>query len=492
MSKPPSNDLARRKFLSAAAGVSIAMATSGVMAASAAPSAPVRRKKTGDFDYDVIVVGGGFAGATAARELGKEGYRTLLVEGRSRLGGRTFTSKFLGQEIEFGGAWIHWLQPHVWAEIRRYGLGVIEDPLTDLDRTAVMFNDGSVTNLKPEEFINNSRIGFEKFCHDARDLFPRPYEPFLNKQRVLELDKLSARDRINELKGLTPVQRVQLNSYLALYGGGKTTEYGLPQFLKLFACGGWNYDAFMDTETHYRISGGGTIGLINAMVKDSGAEVSLSTPVSRITQTAQGASITTEDGDTITAAAIVLTAPLNTYKDIEFSPALSPVKQALAKEGDLSQGCKLYVHVKQNLGRVFAFADEEQPLNWVQTHDSNDQLGTILSITIARRSTIDVNNAEVVARETRKLYPGVEVQASTAYDWYNDPFSKGAWPAYKVGQFSHLKDMQQPEGRLFFAGASTANGWHENIDGAVESGLRAGHEVKSFLGKKVVVNCQKL
>jgi monoamine oxidase len=34
--------------------------------------------------------------------------------------------------------------------------------------------------------------------------------------------------------------------------------------------------------------------------------------------------------------------------------------------------------------------------------------------------------------------------------------------------------MQQPEGRVVLAGADIANGWAGFIDGAIESGLRAG------------------
>ena len=77
-------------------------------------------------DYDVIIIGGGFAGVTAARELGHKGIRCVLLEARDRLGGRTFTGTFAGQQIEFGGAWIHWCQPHVWAEVARYGLEIVE------------------------------------------------------------------------------------------------------------------------------------------------------------------------------------------------------------------------------------------------------------------------------------------------------------------------------------------------------------------------------
>jgi monoamine oxidase len=58
-------------------------------------------------DYDVIVIGAGFAGLLAARELSRNhGLRVVLVEGRDRIGGRTWTAKALGEEFEMGGTWV--------------------------------------------------------------------------------------------------------------------------------------------------------------------------------------------------------------------------------------------------------------------------------------------------------------------------------------------------------------------------------------------------
>ena len=54
-------------------------------------------------DADVIVIGGGLAGLTAARELRARGYQCLLVEARDRLGGRAYTAEFAGEQVEFGG-----------------------------------------------------------------------------------------------------------------------------------------------------------------------------------------------------------------------------------------------------------------------------------------------------------------------------------------------------------------------------------------------------
>ena len=73
---------------------------------------------------DVIVIGGGFAGLTAARELRHAGLDVLLLEARERIGGRTMTTEMSGHTVELGGTCVHWYQPHVWAELTRYGIGV--------------------------------------------------------------------------------------------------------------------------------------------------------------------------------------------------------------------------------------------------------------------------------------------------------------------------------------------------------------------------------
>lgn len=58
-------------------------------------------------NYDVIVIGAGFAGLMAARQLSRHhNLNVLIVEGRDRIGGRTWTAKALGEEFEMGGTWV--------------------------------------------------------------------------------------------------------------------------------------------------------------------------------------------------------------------------------------------------------------------------------------------------------------------------------------------------------------------------------------------------
>ena len=78
--------------------------------------------------WDVVVVGGGLAGITAARDLQQRGLRTMVIEANDRLGGRTYTIEDDGCKVELGGTWIHWTQPFIWAEKERYGLEIEETP----------------------------------------------------------------------------------------------------------------------------------------------------------------------------------------------------------------------------------------------------------------------------------------------------------------------------------------------------------------------------
>lgn len=89
---------------------------------------------------DVVIIGAGFGGLTAARELTQRGRSVVVLEGRDRLGGRTWTDHRLGQDIEMGGTWVHNLQPHVWSELTRYGLRTVASPSPE--RFLVVRGDG--------------------------------------------------------------------------------------------------------------------------------------------------------------------------------------------------------------------------------------------------------------------------------------------------------------------------------------------------------------
>ena len=59
-----------------------------------------------NLDRDVVIVGAGPSGLTAARELKKAGLTVAVLEARDRVGGRTWTDTVDGAMLEIGGQWV--------------------------------------------------------------------------------------------------------------------------------------------------------------------------------------------------------------------------------------------------------------------------------------------------------------------------------------------------------------------------------------------------
>src|SRR5947209_1391073 len=79
-----------------------------------------------DNTYDVVVVGAGMAGLTAARSLAEAGLKILVTEAQDRVGGRIWTRHVRDEAIEVGAEFIHGKPPELWALIEEAGLEAYE------------------------------------------------------------------------------------------------------------------------------------------------------------------------------------------------------------------------------------------------------------------------------------------------------------------------------------------------------------------------------
>ncbi len=88
-----------------------------------------------------------------------------------------------------------------------------------------------------------------------------------------------------------------------------------------------------------------------------------------------------------------------------------------------------------------------------------------------------------VQRQLDEILPGYEALEATAHDWLADEFSRGTWAIHRPGWYEHHHAaMQRREGSVLFAGSDLADGWAGFIDGAIESGLRAGRAAAALSG----------
>jgi len=87
----------------------------------------------------------------------------------------------------------------------------------------------------------------------------------------------------------------------------------------------------------------------------------------------------------------------------------------------------------------------------------------------------DLSPRDAVQDALDRIEPGYEAIAAYAHDWLGDEFSRGTWAIHRPGWYAHHHaEMRRPEGRVQLSGSDIANGWAGFIDGAIESGLRAG------------------
>jgi monoamine oxidase len=424
---------------------------------------------------DVIVVGAGLAGLTAARELRHADRRVLVLEARDRLGGRTFTSQFAGNEVELGGGFVHWFQPHVFAEMTRYGIGLAVPP--EPTRWSYI-SQGQVHHSTVADLAPRVSELFERYFADARATMPLPYQPLAVADAVAALDHLSVQDRLDQ-GDFTAEERDLLNPVLATSCSAPCADGALTAMIRWFSLPGWDFGLMLDAVGIYPLR---TADLVEALAADAHPEVRLSAPVAAIEQRDERVTVTTRGGEGFTAKVVIVAVPLNTLARIDFLPALAPEKRAVADQGQASRGIKLWAHVRGDLEPFFFMAPDDHPLTFVVTEKVLDD-GSQLLVGFgpdAERLRPD-DDPEVRRAFAERLPAGVEIVAVTGHDWWTDEFSRGTWSVFRPGQLGALPVLQAPHGRVVFAGSDVADGWNGFMDGAIESGLRAARSVTRLL-----------
>ena len=424
---------------------------------------------------DAIVIGGGFAGVTAARELTLAGLNCTLIEARDRLGGRTWYADWGGDAIEFGGGWVHWHQPHAWAELTRAGQGIGRSDGPELVSWEVAGERRTGSAEDREEITERA---WDKLVAPAREVLPRPHDPLFAQAALAPFDAQTIAQRLGHL-GLSEEERAVVEVELEGLAHGFLDDAGAVSVLRWHALSGYSLELTQETGGVYTF-GAGTRGLIDAMAAQAPFAQWLATPVDSIGRAAGGVEVRTRKGDVLQARTCVLTVPLNVLPHIRFDDLSTAKRDAIAL-GQASRGIKLWLRVTGESRGINAIA-QDHPFGYLMT----DRLlpdGSQLLVGFGRdAAAIDADDRAAVQNALDRLVPGLELVDATTHDWLADEFARGTWAIHRPGWYTrHHAAMRGPENGLVFAGSDLADGWSGFVDGAIESGLRASHQVQALL-----------
>jgi pseudooxynicotine oxidase len=430
--------------------------------------------------YDIIIVGGGIAGVTAAREATQKGKTVLLLEATDRIGGRTWGASFNGFPIEYGGGYVYWSQPHVWAEIMRYGLKIKERPYyattNSMQKTRFLLN-GEVRFEFSKQEIEDIAAAFAEYIAPAQDVFPEPYNQFLTDD-YKKWDKMSNLDRINSLN-LTPLQRATLIRTSSIQCHNSPENGSFAETLRWYAAANCHSDTYAHTLSRFTIATG-TDSLLQCILKDTTADIKTDSPVTHITQTADNVEVVANGVSHLAKACIVATS-LNVWKNINFAPSIAAEKMALSTEEHSGKGYKIYVQIKGRFQENRWSATEEPILSVLPQHISDES--SILVVFSNPAIPMEKIDHEHIQKYLRRFDPTIELLDFTYNDWLDSPYTLGTWGNLRPLQTTnYLQSAQTPENRLFFAGSDIATGWRGFIDGAIESGTKSARQVIESLG----------
>jgi monoamine oxidase len=426
--------------------------------------------------YDVVVIGAGFAGLVAARDLLEAGHHVVVLEARDRAGGRTYSSTFPGTDvvIDLGAEWFDPQRHHFMAaEVNRYGARFVEADKGGANRWFLDGRHGE--GDEPDSLVDMGQLE-EVLDRLKADVAPVVFAKGFDQVNTAELDipfseylaKIDAPPAIADL--------LRAQSYTLT--GALPEEFSALVYLREIA--GFDNDpaySFFASLARVDIGSGGLAQRVADEISD---HIRLGEPVTSVTDSGDGVDVITATGKSYSARRVVLAAPLNTLGDIEFTPALPAPLARLVSQGHTGRCIKVWSKLA---GLKYVFA-----MGWPgvvectvigEVGEGAEKRSIMASFGLGPDLAVD--RADLVQAGLDRLELGATVEEVFGHDWIGDPFSKGTWLALRPGQAPDLARVDTSWGAIHLAGADFAGVWSGWVDGAIESGRNTAADVDAAL-----------
>lgn len=417
---------------------------------------------------DVIVLGAGVAGLSAAHALVDTDLDVLVLEARDRLGGRVHTDKhFAGFPVELGAEFVHGARVKTWEWIERLGLQTKHWRRTD--DSWVRLADGSRLTMSEARGVSPAFDLTRSW--DIPDVAARPFESF---DRYLSRVGFDAEQ-------LDYVRRAYANA------AGESLRH-------------LDARSMLDSLKSLEEDGGEDFRLLDgygAIIEalGIGLEIVTDTVVSRVVATEDGVEVTARDGRRFEAKGAIVTLPVGVLAagNVEFDPPLDDLKgEALAGLG-MGPVIKIVYRFAERLAPPeiqAVYAAGRAPMWWSPSsgHPTDAVVWTAFVsgdaavdlLRLGEEAAID-HALDSLRRELGR--PGLKPLDALLVDWPNDPFAGGGYSYVRPGHRGVRERLAAPTPPLFWAGEATAPERDAaTVHGALLSGERAAQEALGLFG----------